>query len=142
MSFIAEVFHKKPSGKVTRGRFSTHLGSSPLRIVTCTDVAKLNVKDDFEVDPSTTDAETTTNTTSNKTSPQIAYETSSSSSSSDDPTANLTFNLSLTEKEKSAREKVILPFSNKKRPGQGKIIYEAEDEDDFDEEDPDDDLNI
>ena len=47
----------------------------------------------------------------------------------------------MSETEKSAREKVVLPFARKKT-GQGKIIYEAEDEDDFDEEDPDDDLNI
>jgi elongator complex protein 5 len=64
----------------------------------------------------------------------------------DDPTANLTFNLNLSDSEKKAREQVVLPFMQKgrdaKKSGQGKIFYEAEDEDDFDEEDPDDDLNI
>lgn len=135
LSFLADVFHKKPSGKVTRGRFLTQLGSSPPRLISSVDVAKLNVKDVHEVDPLTIDSIVS----STKPSPQIAYE--GSSASSDDPTANLTFNLSLSDKEKSAREKVVLPFS-KKKPGQGKILYEAEDEDDFDEEDPDDDLNI
>lgn len=68
-----------------------------------------------------------------------------------DPTANLTFNLSLSDKEKEARSQVILPYTyNKERQecvlaksvGEGKIFYQPDEADDFDEEDPDDDLDI
>ncbi|XP_066537203.1 elongator complex protein 5 [Hoplias malabaricus] len=68
-----------------------------------------------------------------------------------DPTSNLTFNLCLSEVEREAKEKVALPFvfsQEKKsallnqRQGCGRIIYEPDAADDFDEEDPDDDLNV
>ncbi|XP_069776134.1 elongator complex protein 5 [Narcine bancroftii] len=68
-----------------------------------------------------------------------------------DPSANLTFNLQLTETERRAKEDVTLPFHftpDKKasmlqgRVGEGKIFYQADAGDDFDEEDPDDDLYI
>jgi len=141
-SYLADVFHKKPSGKVIRSRQLVNLASSPPRLVSAVDVAKLTVKDDptpcvnSDVAPQSKPP-----TATNK--PQIAYEdSSSSSSSSSDPTANLTFNLNLSDKEKVAREKVVLPFAKKAATGQGRIIYQAEDEDDLDEEDPDDDLNI
>jgi len=133
LSFLADVFHKKSSGKVTRGRFLTRLCSDPPGVLSAEDISKLTVINTFDKELTSTESTTT------KPSPQIAYE--GSASSSDDPTANLTFNLSLSDKEKGDREKVVLPFS-KKKTGQGRIIYEAEDEDDFDEEDPDDDLNI
>ncbi|XP_043099279.1 elongator complex protein 5 [Puntigrus tetrazona] len=68
-----------------------------------------------------------------------------------DPTSNLTFNLRLSEEEKKAKEKVALPFvfSQEKKssllkpfPGSGRIMYEPDANDDFDEEDPDDDLDV
>ncbi|XP_028654275.1 elongator complex protein 5 [Erpetoichthys calabaricus] len=68
-----------------------------------------------------------------------------------DPAANLTFNLRLSEEERHAKERLSLPFtfSEKKkhsilqpRPGGGKIVYEPDAQDDFDEEDPDDDLDV
>lgn len=68
-----------------------------------------------------------------------------------DPTANLTFNLSLTDKEKAARSQVKLPYTYDKNRqddtlnksvGEGKIFYQPDEADDFDEEDPDDDLDI
>lgn len=62
-----------------------------------------------------------------------------------DPTANLTFNLSLSESEKKARENVVLPYtkvSNNPTPGTGQIFYEPDQVDDYDDEDPDDDLDI
>ncbi|KAM6163951.1 elongator complex protein 5 [Rhynchocyon petersi] len=70
-----------------------------------------------------------------------------------DPTAHLTFNLHLSKKEKEAKDKLILPFqfSSEKQqallhPGQsqatGQIFYEPDAYDDFDQEDPDDDLDI
>ncbi|KAG7464681.1 hypothetical protein MATL_G00168030 [Megalops atlanticus] len=68
-----------------------------------------------------------------------------------DPAANLTFNLRLSEVEREAKEKLSLPFvfsQEKKsallhhRPGAGRILYEPDANDDFDQEDPDDDLNV
>uniref|UniRef100_A0A8C1F5J9 Elongator complex protein 5 n=1 Tax=Cyprinus carpio carpio TaxID=630221 RepID=A0A8C1F5J9_CYPCA len=68
-----------------------------------------------------------------------------------DPTSNLTFNLRLSEDERKAKEKVALPFvfSQQKKsallrptPGSGRIVYEPDANDDFDEEDPDDDLDV
>lgn len=74
----------------------------------------------------------------------VAMETKQS-----DPTANLTFNLTLTDKEKEARSQVKLPYTydvnredNSTNFGEGKIFYQPDDADDFDEEDPDDDLDI
>ncbi|TRY97152.1 hypothetical protein DNTS_009639 [Danionella cerebrum] len=71
-------------------------------------------------------------------------------SAEEDPTSNLTFNLRLSEEEQKAKERVALPFvfSQEKKssllrptPGSGKIVYEPDANDDFDEEDPDDDLD-
>ncbi|XP_032093764.1 elongator complex protein 5 isoform X2 [Thamnophis elegans] len=68
-----------------------------------------------------------------------------------DPTARLTFNLRLTEAERQARESVPLPyqFSEEKKSSllqtsteEGKIYYEPDAADDFDDEDPDDDLDV
>lgn len=68
-----------------------------------------------------------------------------------DPTSNLTFNLRLSEEERQAKENVALPFvfSQQKKsallrptPGSGRIMYEPDVYDDFDEEDPDDDLDL
>ncbi|KAI4900169.1 hypothetical protein NFI96_023895 [Prochilodus magdalenae] len=68
-----------------------------------------------------------------------------------DPASNLTFNLRLSEVEREAKEKVALPFvfSQEKKSallkqsqGSGRIIYEPDASDDFDEEDPDDDLDV
>ncbi|RVE60547.1 hypothetical protein OJAV_G00181960 [Oryzias javanicus] len=68
-----------------------------------------------------------------------------------DPTANLTFNLRLTDSEREAKEKLALPFafSTEKKtallhsgPGSGKILYEPDANDDYDQEDPDDDLDV
>ena len=61
------------------------------------------------------------------------------------------FNLKLTEQEKLARSQVKLPYtfheqSSSKAPimagGEAKIFYQPDDADDFDEDDPDDDLDI
>ncbi|KAL4221102.1 Elongator complex protein [Mactra antiquata] len=77
---------------------------------------------------------------------KVAMETSQP-----DPTANLTFNLTLTDKEKEARSQVKLPYTYDqsrqdetltKSVGEGKIFYQPDEADDFDEEDPDDDLDI
>lgn len=68
-----------------------------------------------------------------------------------DPTSNLTFNLTLSDKEREARSQVKLPYTYdkdrqddtlNKSVGEGKIFYQPDEADDFDEEDPDDDLDI
>lgn len=66
-----------------------------------------------------------------------------------DPTANLTFNLRLSDREREAKEKLSLPFvfsKEKKKallhPGAGRIMYEPDANDDYDLEDPDDDLDV
>jgi hypothetical protein len=66
-----------------------------------------------------------------------------------DPTANLTFNLSLTDKEKEDRSKTSLPYVKSEEQkvqlltkGSGKIFYTPDEADDFDDSDPDDDLDI
>ena len=68
-----------------------------------------------------------------------------------DPTADLSFNLRLTDSEKQARSQVRLPYTldNEQKAvqldpssGSGQIIYHPDDADDFDEEDPDEDLDI
>eukprot|EP00730_Choanoeca_flexa_P016923 TRINITY_DN8081_c0_g1_i2.p1 TRINITY_DN8081_c0_g1~~TRINITY_DN8081_c0_g1_i2.p1 ORF type:complete len:210 (+),score=51.76 TRINITY_DN8081_c0_g1_i2:396-1025(+) len=71
----------------------------------------------------------------------------------EDPEAlldNLTFNLKLNDKEKEARSQAVLPYTKAAEaaytvdanPGGGAIFYEPDDVDDFDDEDPDDDLDI
>ncbi|CAG0887959.1 unnamed protein product [Darwinula stevensoni] len=52
-----------------------------------------------------------------------------------------TFDLSLKEKERRARSRVQLPYMDKVGGG-GHIFYTCDDADDFDEEDPDNDLDI
>ncbi|XP_047460528.1 elongator complex protein 5 [Mugil cephalus] len=68
-----------------------------------------------------------------------------------DPTANLTFNLRLSDAERQAKEKLALPFvfSREKKSallhsgqGSGRILYEPDANDDYDQEDPDDDLDV
>uniref|UniRef100_A0A8C4QXR2 Elongator complex protein 5 n=1 Tax=Eptatretus burgeri TaxID=7764 RepID=A0A8C4QXR2_EPTBU len=72
--------------------------------------------------------------------------------SKNDPTADLPFNLRLSDDERCARDGLVLPFyiSAKRKQAilqgadadEGQIFYLPDREDDFDEEDPDDDLDI
>ncbi|RUS89974.1 hypothetical protein EGW08_002241 [Elysia chlorotica] len=63
-----------------------------------------------------------------------------------DPTADLdlSFKLQLSDSEREARSQVVLPYlkDGSTETSTSKILYEADEADDFDEEDPDDDLNI
>lgn len=65
-----------------------------------------------------------------------------------DPRDNLTFNLHLTDEEKAMRAETALPYAKTHEEkqqvlqGTGAIFYEPDDVDDFDDEDPDDDLDI
>ncbi|GJQ85396.1 hypothetical protein Trydic_g10170 [Trypoxylus dichotomus] len=61
-----------------------------------------------------------------------------------DPHKLTTFKISLEENEKKARDSVVLPYlpRNEKLEEDGSICYELDAADDWDVEDPDDDLNI
>lgn len=61
-----------------------------------------------------------------------------------DPASNLTFNLNLKDDEKLARQDLVLPYTQvtSMTQGGGNIIYNPDIADDFDEDDPDDDLDI
>ncbi|KAJ2491974.1 hypothetical protein IWW37_001827 [Coemansia sp. RSA 2050] len=61
-----------------------------------------------------------------------------------DPTANLSFNLSLTDKQRRDKAGVALPYLEARvsDASGGEIVYQLDDEDDWDEDDPDDDLEI
>ncbi|CAK8673037.1 unnamed protein product [Clavelina lepadiformis] len=66
--------------------------------------------------------------------------------------ANLTFNLNLSVREKKERSKLVMPYIkaseeekveiHRSTGGGGKIFYEPDDVDDFDDEDPDEDLEF
>ncbi|KAI9183431.1 Elongator complex protein [Blastocladiella emersonii ATCC 22665] len=78
----------------------------------------------------------------------------SSKSDATDPTAGLSFNLRLTDRQREAKERVVLPFMKMQisdQPGtasssssvsSGVIHYELDLEDDFDDDDPDADLDL
>jgi regulator of RNase E activity RraB len=57
-----------------------------------------------------------------------------------DPAANLSFNLNLTDEQRRAKENLVLPHY--KAQQEGTIYYDPDAADDFDDEDPDDDLDI
>ncbi|XP_073507192.1 elongator complex protein 5 [Phyllobates terribilis] len=68
-----------------------------------------------------------------------------------DPTINLTFNLRLSEKERSGKESATLPytFTDRKKlsllhssSGSARIFYDPDPSDAADDEDPDDDLDV
>ncbi|KAJ1985679.1 hypothetical protein H4R33_003837 [Dimargaris cristalligena] len=58
-----------------------------------------------------------------------------------DPLKSLSFNLTLTDQQREAKNNLVLPYVNE-QSASGAIIYQPDDGDDFDEEDPDDDLDI
>ncbi|VEN39547.1 unnamed protein product [Callosobruchus maculatus] len=56
-----------------------------------------------------------------------------------------TFKITLTDKEKESRDQLILPYLPKNEDNTtegGQIYYKFDEQDDWDEEDPDDDLDI
>ncbi|KAI9318925.1 hypothetical protein BX666DRAFT_2025271 [Dichotomocladium elegans] len=64
-----------------------------------------------------------------------------------DPMTNLSFNLSLTDDQRRAKGNVVLPYMNVQQQDHtyhsiGTIYYEPDAGDDFDDEDPDEDLDI
>lgn len=64
-----------------------------------------------------------------------------------DPTENLTFNLNLTEEEKRTKNQLELPYlsvqgNDNTVEGSGEIYFDPELDDEFDDDDPDADLDI
>uniref|UniRef100_A0A1B6LH71 Elongator complex protein 5 n=1 Tax=Graphocephala atropunctata TaxID=36148 RepID=A0A1B6LH71_9HEMI len=78
---------------------------------------------------------------------QFEKPTENITQNDDDNIANIsndvTFKLGLEDGEKRARSELVLPYlKTTTKPGSGEIVYEPDANDDWDEEDPDDDLNI
>ncbi|KAF9168333.1 Elongator complex protein [Actinomortierella ambigua] len=115
-SVVCEVEHKRRSGKVARESSAYQLTSptGPLKVVNVWEVA--GEMPDIE---------------------RLDLEESQTV----DPTANLSFNLNLTEEQRKAKSETVLPYL-KTQESSGAIYYEPDAGDDFDDDDPDDDLTI
>jgi hypothetical protein len=82
-------------------------------------------------------------------SPQVTSSLPTPSHPVPDPTQNLTFDLTLSEREREERRKLVLPYhhsAGKKtallQAGSGRVFYTPDEADDYDDSDPDDDLDI
>ncbi|KNC97379.1 uncharacterized protein SPPG_07306 [Spizellomyces punctatus DAOM BR117] len=118
---ICEVLHKKKSGKVLREAVAYKVSATDSDLLTFHTVDDLRSVNDSQPSPPSNPAERTP-----------------------DPTANLSFNLRLTDEQKVARAEVVLPYMKAQTaegPSETAIYYEPED-DDYDDEDPDADLDI
>ncbi|KAG0056196.1 Elongator complex protein [Gryganskiella cystojenkinii] len=115
-SAVCEIEHKRKSGKVAKETNAYHLGSptGSLVVVNVWDV----VGDMPDID-------------------KLDLEESQTA----DPAANLSFNLNLTEEQRRAKDATVLPYL-KTQETTGAIYYEPDAADDFDDDDPDDDLTI
>ncbi|KAG0305477.1 hypothetical protein BGZ98_004065 [Dissophora globulifera] len=115
-SAVCEVEHKRKSGKVTRETNAYHLRSptGDFMVVNAWDV--VGIMPDME---------------------KLDMEESQTA----DPAANLSFNLNLTEEQRRAKNDTVLPYL-KTQETTGAIFYEPDAADDFDDDDPDDDLTI
>ncbi|KAG0077162.1 Elongator complex protein [Linnemannia elongata] len=115
-SAVCEVEHKRKSGKVAKETNAYHQGTPTgnLTVVNVWDV----VGDMPDID-------------------KMDLEESQTS----DPAANLSFNLNLTEEQRKAKNDTVLPYL-KTQESTGAIYYEPDAADDFDDDDPDDDLTI
>ncbi|KAG0317537.1 hypothetical protein BGZ99_006224 [Dissophora globulifera] len=115
-SAVCEVEHKRKSGKVTRETNAYHLRSptGEFLVVNAWDV--VGIMPDME---------------------KLDMEESQTA----DPAANLSFNLNLTEEQRRAKNDTVLPYL-KTQETTGAIFYEPDAADDFDDDDPDDDLTI
>ncbi|KAF9582805.1 hypothetical protein BGW38_010744 [Lunasporangiospora selenospora] len=115
-SAVCEVEHKRKSGKVARETNAYHIGSPT------GDLLVVNVWDVVGEMPDIEKLDMEENQTS-------------------DPAANLSFNLNLTEEQRRAKNETVLPYL-KTQESTGAIYYEPDAGDDFDDDDPDDDLTI
>ncbi|KAG0380800.1 Elongator complex protein [Mortierella sp. AD032] len=115
-SAVCEVEHKRKSGKVAKETNAYHQGSPSGNLIV------VNV---WDVVGDLPDIE------------KMDLEESQTS----DPAANLSFNLNLTEEQRRAKNDTVLPYL-KTQESTGAIYYEPDAADDFDDDDPDDDLTI
>ncbi|KAG0310625.1 hypothetical protein BGZ97_012441 [Linnemannia gamsii] len=115
-SAVCEIEHKRKSGKVAKETNAYHQGTPTgnLAVVNVWDV----VGDMPDID-------------------KMDLEESQTA----DPAANLSFNLNLTEEQRKAKNDTVLPYL-KTQESTGAIYYEPDAADDFDDDDPDDDLTI
>ncbi|KAF9203269.1 hypothetical protein BGZ49_006612 [Haplosporangium sp. Z 27] len=115
-SAVCEIEHKRKSGKVTRESNAYRLESP---------TGELLVVNLWDVVGDMPDVE------------KLDLEESQTA----DPAANLSFNLNLTEEQRKAKNETVLPYL-KTQESTGAIYYEPDAADDFDDDDPDDDLTI
>ncbi|KAG0222718.1 Elongator complex protein 5 [Mortierella sp. GBAus27b] len=115
-SAVCEIEHKRKSGKVSRETNAYRLESP---------TGNLLVVNVWDVVGEMPDVE------------KLDLQESQTS----DPTANLSFNLNLTEEQRRAKNDTVLPYV-KTQESTGAIYYEPDAADDFDDDDPDDDLTI
>ncbi|KAF9085974.1 Elongator complex protein [Mortierella sp. AD031] len=115
-SAVCEIEHKRKSGKVAKETNAYHQGSP---------TGNLTVVNVWDVVGDLPDIE------------KMDLEESQTS----DPAANLSFNLNLTEEQRRAKNDTVLPYL-KTQESTGAIYYEPDAADDFDDDDPDDDLTI
>ncbi|KAF7727489.1 Elongator complex protein [Apophysomyces ossiformis] len=121
---IAKIEWRRKSGKVQYESNGFYLESGSLMVVPAERLTGLEAK---KVD----DAEET-------------------SEEQPDVISNLSFNLSLTDEQRKAKESIVLPYMKAQRTvevekeisNSGNIYYEPDAADDFDDEDPDDDLDL
>ena len=121
---LAKIEWRKKSGKVQYETNGFCLGSKGLIIIEAAELTGENIMEQVSME----------------------VETQQPQPQQPDPTANLSFNLSLTDNQRRAKDKVELPYmkiqEQQQQSNSGVIYYEPDAGDDFDDEDPDDDLDI
>ncbi|KAH8262357.1 hypothetical protein KR026_000442 [Drosophila bipectinata] len=110
---LLSLISRKPGGGVTNKRYSCKV-----------------TKNEFHVTP--LDGGTAA------AAPQLSAE----EEQTPEPVVNSTFKIELDEDEVVARNALTLPYERASEPSEGNIIYTPDADDDFDEEDPDEDLCI
>ncbi|KAJ3157692.1 hypothetical protein HDU89_000068 [Geranomyces variabilis] len=126
---VVEVMHKRKSGKITREVDVYTTDSDKWRVNT---LEQVRGSDDFVEEKKPIEDEP-------------------------DPTANLSFNLKLTDEQRAARSEVVLPYLHMQQADSAGTVQQHQiqqpavssaeaaiyyDDDDYDEEDPDADLDI
>jgi len=115
---VCEVMYKRSNGKVLNQK------------------EMYTIRDDFKVDskvwvPPEDD--------------EFSAQDAETEDSKEDQFKEVTFNLNLTKKERQDKEALVLPYTKQKEnleANSSKIFYEPDDADDFDDEDPDEDLEF
>ncbi|KAH8274928.1 hypothetical protein KR018_001295 [Drosophila ironensis] len=111
---------RKPGGGVTNRRYASRV-----------------TKTEFQVSPLDMDQ-----SAAGSVSPQESSASASKEEHAAPEPASSTFKIELNEDEMVARNALTLPYERTSEPSEGNIIYTPEADDDFDEEDPDEDLCI